>query len=64
MTDYSGSPPSKLQVLKAAGVVDPNAETLVSSEELDAIEKLSWTEVDNLISARAKTGKQVGIFWI
>jgi hypothetical protein len=55
---------SKLQVLIDAGCIDPDAEPGLTPEQRSAIESLTWTEVDNLISARQKTGKRVGLFWI
>ena len=64
MAGYSGTSTSKLQVLIDEGCVDPNEVGKLSADARSAIESLSWTEVDNLISAFKKTGKQIGLFWI
>ena len=55
---------SKLQVLIQGGCIDPNEVAGLTPTQRETIESLSWTEVDNLLSARQKTGKQVGLFWI
>jgi hypothetical protein len=64
MNGNPGNPTSKLQVLIEEGCVDANAVANLTAEARGAIEKLSWTEVDNLISAYKKTGQQTGLFWI
>ena len=55
---------SKLQVLIEGGCIDPERESDLTTQQRNTIESLTWTEIDNLISARQKTGKQVGLFWI
>ncbi|HJV90914.1 MAG TPA: hypothetical protein VJ623_11460 [Holophagaceae bacterium] len=42
--------------LVTAGILNPNASTSPSQEDLDKIESLSEAEVDHLISAKEKLG--------
>ena len=68
MTEYQNSPNSpnspKLQVLIAADCIDESAVSALTPTQRSAIESLTWTEIDNLINARQKTGRQPGLFWI
>jgi hypothetical protein len=54
----------KLQALIDGGCVDPQAVQSLSKKEQANFETLTQTEVDNLVSARQKVGKSLGIWWI